>query len=79
MDHGREPGGGAPEAAQSQSAFIPPYGRAPGLKDKAEERFNKGLVCPLDEIDAASRVLDLIYSKSTEFGKFFKDYREIPW
>ena len=36
-------------------------------------------LCPLDEIDAAARCLDLIYVNSAEFGKFYKDYREIPW
>ena len=48
-------------------------------QEKANERYSKGLVCPLDEIDAASRVLDLMYVGSEEFGKFWKDYREIPW
>eukprot|EP00667_Euglena_gracilis_P008175 EG_transcript_8281 len=48
-------------------------------KGKAEERYSRGLTCPLDEVDAAARVLDLVYTKSREFGKFWKDYREIPW
>ena len=47
--------------------------------DKASERWAKGLTCPLDEIDAAARVLDLIYIQSEEYGKFWKDFREIPW
>lgn len=35
--------------------------------------------CPLDEVDAAARVLDLIYVNSSEHSKFWKDYREVPW
>jgi NAD(P)-dependent dehydrogenase (short-subunit alcohol dehydrogenase family) len=47
--------------------------------EKAQQRLDRGLTCPLDEIDAAARVLDLIYTQSREFGKFWKDYREVPW
>ena len=38
---------------------------------------------PLDEIDAASRVLDPILSacngEEAVFGKFLKDYRAVEW
>ena len=46
---------------------------------------------PIDEIDAAARILDPIFSalvnendsdekqKKPEYGKFFKDYRESEW
>eukprot|EP00997_Jenningsia_sp_PLL12_P000098 NODE_10156_length_344_cov_28.918644_g9246_i0.p2 GENE.NODE_10156_length_344_cov_28.918644_g9246_i0~~NODE_10156_length_344_cov_28.918644_g9246_i0.p2 ORF type:complete len:85 (-),score=16.68 NODE_10156_length_344_cov_28.918644_g9246_i0:62-316(-) len=47
--------------------------------EKASQRYAKDLHCPLDEIDAAARVLDPVYTRLHEFGKFFKDYREIPW
>merc|ERR1711920_241855 len=50
------------------------------LARKAYEKLN--FQTPLDEIDAAARILDPIYvgmndcSKGTAFGKFFKDYQE---
>jgi NAD(P)-dependent dehydrogenase (short-subunit alcohol dehydrogenase family) len=34
---------------------------------------------PIDEIDAAARIVDPIFSKSKEYGKFLKDYRETEW
>ena len=34
---------------------------------------------PIDEIDAASRLVDPIFSDSTVYGKFLKDYRETEW
>ncbi|RNF10064.1 oxidoreductase-like protein [Trypanosoma conorhini] len=48
-------------------------------KAKKERRAEQSLLCPLDEIDAAARCLDLIYTNSREYGKFFKDFKEIPW
>ena len=37
------------------------------------------LFTPLDEQDAAARVLDLIYTQSEVFGRFWKDFQIIPW
>mmetsp|Transcript_49505 Transcript_49505/g.55286 ORF Transcript_49505/g.55286 Transcript_49505/m.55286 type:complete len:161 (+) Transcript_49505:1-483(+) len=34
---------------------------------------------PIDEIDAASRILDPIMTNSKVYGKFLKDYRETEW
>mmetsp|Transcript_14312 Transcript_14312/g.35935 ORF Transcript_14312/g.35935 Transcript_14312/m.35935 type:complete len:731 (-) Transcript_14312:101-2293(-) len=34
---------------------------------------------PIDEIDAASRLVDPIFDDSTVYGKFLKDYRETEW
>ena len=40
---------------------------------------------PIDEIDAAGRILDPIFTgynepeKPKEYGKFLKDYRETEW
>jgi NAD(P)-dependent dehydrogenase (short-subunit alcohol dehydrogenase family) len=34
---------------------------------------------PIDEIDAAARIVDPIFSHSREYGKFLKDYRETEW
>lgn len=48
-------------------------------KLKRERRAEQYMLCPLDEVDAAARCLDLIYTNSTDYGKFFKDYKEIPW
>ncbi|KAH9586149.1 Short-chain dehydrogenase/reductase SDR [Trypanosoma melophagium] len=48
-------------------------------KAKKERRAEQVLLCPLDEVDAAARRLDLIYTNSKEYGKFFKDFKEIPW
>lgn len=48
-------------------------------KAKKERRADQLLLCPLDEVDAAARCLDLIYVKSREYGKFYKDFKEIPW
>ncbi|KEG14091.1 oxidoreductase-like protein [Trypanosoma grayi] len=48
-------------------------------KAKKERRAEQSLLCPLDEVDAAARCLDLIYTNSREYGKFFKDFKEIPW
>ncbi|KAH8609664.1 putative short chain dehydrogenase Enoyl (Acyl carrier protein) reductase [Trypanosoma vivax] len=48
-------------------------------KLKKERRAEHQQLCPLDEVDAAARCLDLIYCDSKEYGKFFKDFKEIPW
>ncbi|ESL09595.1 oxidoreductase-like protein [Trypanosoma rangeli SC58] len=48
-------------------------------KEKRERRGEQLLLCPLDEIDGAARCLDLIYTNSKEYGKFFKDFKEIAW
>lgn len=48
-------------------------------KAKKERRADQLMLCPLDEVDAAARCLDLIYIKSRVYGKFFKDFKEIPW
>nr|CCC95376.1 unnamed protein product [Trypanosoma congolense IL3000] len=48
-------------------------------KEKKERRNEHHQLCPLDEVDAAARCLDLIYSNSRVYGKFFKDFKEIPW
>lgn len=45
-------------------------------KDRRAEQF---MLCPLDEVDAAARCLDLIYTDSRVFGKFYKDFKEIAW
>ena len=34
---------------------------------------------PIDEIDAAARLVDPIFDDSTVYGKFLKDYRETEW
>ena len=47
--------------------------------EKQQRRLKSGALCPLDEIDAAARVLDLIYVDSSEHSKFWKDYHTIPW
>eukprot|EP01065_Artemidia_motanka_P042819 TRINITY_DN5803_c3_g1_i3.p1 TRINITY_DN5803_c3_g1~~TRINITY_DN5803_c3_g1_i3.p1 ORF type:complete len:644 (+),score=129.29 TRINITY_DN5803_c3_g1_i3:114-1934(+) len=47
--------------------------------EKQRRRAQAGNLCPLDEIDAAARVLDLIYTDSAEHSKFWKDYHQIPW
>jgi NAD(P)-dependent dehydrogenase (short-subunit alcohol dehydrogenase family) len=46
---------------------------------KKQRRADEEKLCPLDEVDAAARCLDPIYVDSKEFGKFFKDFHEIPW
>jgi NAD(P)-dependent dehydrogenase (short-subunit alcohol dehydrogenase family) len=40
---------------------------------------NNHFQTPIDEIDAAARILDPIFSKSQDYGKFLKDYRETEW
>lgn len=34
---------------------------------------------PIDEIDAAARIVDPIFCQSKDYGKFLKDYRETEW
>ena len=46
---------------------------------KKQRRADDNMLCPLDEVDAAARCLDLIYTDSREFGKFWKNYKVIPW
>eukprot|EP01063_Lacrimia_lanifica_P014263 TRINITY_DN20898_c0_g1_i1.p1 TRINITY_DN20898_c0_g1~~TRINITY_DN20898_c0_g1_i1.p1 ORF type:complete len:634 (+),score=305.15 TRINITY_DN20898_c0_g1_i1:44-1903(+) len=46
---------------------------------KQQRRLANDQHCPLDEIDAAARVLDLMYIDSSEHSKFWKDYHTIPW
>ncbi|CAD2218961.1 short chain dehydrogenase/Enoyl-(Acyl carrier protein) reductase, putative [Angomonas deanei] len=48
-------------------------------KEKKERRAEQQMLCPLDEVDAAARCLDLIYTNSTVYGKFYKDFKEICW
>ena len=47
---------------------------------KARETFREqNFQTPIDEIDAAARILDSIITRSTVHGKFFKDYLESEW
>ena len=50
---------------------------------RARETANKGFQTPLDEIDAAARILDPIFGplngEENKFGKFYKDYAESEW
>lgn len=46
---------------------------------KRVRRADNMMLCPLDEVDAAARCLDLIYTDSHEYGKFWKDFKVIPW
>jgi NAD(P)-dependent dehydrogenase (short-subunit alcohol dehydrogenase family) len=46
---------------------------------KKERRAENSMLCPLDEVDAAARCLDLIYTDSREYGKFWKDFHVIQW
>jgi NAD(P)-dependent dehydrogenase (short-subunit alcohol dehydrogenase family) len=50
------------------------------LQKREERRRSSGeMLCPLDEVDAAARCLDLIYTDSREYGKFWKDFHVIQW
>lgn len=40
---------------------------------------NNNFQTPIDEIDAAARILDPIFTRSTVYGKFLKDYQETEW
>jgi NAD(P)-dependent dehydrogenase (short-subunit alcohol dehydrogenase family) len=46
---------------------------------KKQRRADAEMLCPLDEIDAAARCLDLIFMDSRQAGLFWKDYHTIPW
>ena len=50
---------------------------------KVQEHMRRGFQTPIDEEDAAARILDPIYlaqlSNETPFGMFFKDYKETSW
>ena len=52
-------------------------------RDKAAGIAATGFQTPLDEVDAAARVLDPVFvgagGGEKWFGKFFKDYRETEW
>lgn len=48
-------------------------------KLKKERRNDQFMLCPLDEVDAAARCLDLIYTDSRVYGMFYKDFKEIAW
>ncbi|CBZ28461.1 oxidoreductase-like protein [Leishmania mexicana MHOM/GT/2001/U1103] len=45
-------------------------------KDRRAEQF---MLCPLDEVDAAARCLDLIFTNSRVYGMFYKDFKVIAW
>ncbi len=47
--------------------------------EKRQRRTADMMLLPLDEVDAAARCLDLIYTDSREYGKFWKDYHTITW
>eukprot|EP01012_Entosiphon_sulcatum_P013304 TRINITY_DN1856_c0_g1_i1.p1 TRINITY_DN1856_c0_g1~~TRINITY_DN1856_c0_g1_i1.p1 ORF type:complete len:574 (-),score=146.87 TRINITY_DN1856_c0_g1_i1:457-2157(-) len=46
---------------------------------KQQLRAQHRLTTPLDEVDAAARVLDLVYTENETIGRFWKDYHIIPW
>lgn len=50
---------------------------------KVQENMKQGFQTPIDEEDAAARILDPIYlsvlSNKTPYGKFFKDFKETSW
>lgn len=50
---------------------------------KVNDNMKRGFQTPIDEEDAAARILDPIYlsvlSNETPFGKFFKDFKETSW
>ncbi|KAG5499827.1 hypothetical protein GH5_03962 [Leishmania sp. Ghana 2012 LV757] len=45
-------------------------------KDRRAEQF---MLCPLDEVDAAARCLDLVFTNSRMYGMFYKDFKVIAW
>ena len=51
--------------------------------DKTQDNLKRGFQTPIDEIDAAARILDPIYegilTGECASGKFYKDYRETEW
>ena len=46
---------------------------------EAQKNFYAHSRTPLDAIDGAARILDPIFTGSTEAGKIYKDYREYVW
>ncbi|GET90014.1 oxidoreductase-like protein [Leishmania tarentolae] len=48
-------------------------------KLKKERRAEQFMLCPLDEVDAAARCLDLIFTDSRVYGMFYKDFKVIAW
>merc|ERR1712137_143329 len=48
-----------------------------------QRNMEQGFQTPIDEVDAAARILDPIYlsaiHKETPYGKFLKDYKETSW
>lgn len=46
---------------------------------EAQKNFYANSRTPLDAIDGAARILDPIFTGSTEAGKIYKDYREYVW
>jgi len=51
---------------------------SPYAKQQRRTKEHK-LFCPIDEVDAAARCLDLIYTDSSQYGKFWKDYTTVAW
>jgi len=49
------------------------------LERAAKTARVNGFQTPIDEIDAAARLVDPIFSDSKVYGKFLKDYRETEW
>eukprot|EP00924_Labyrinthula_sp_SR-Ha-C_P011028 snap_masked-scaffold_33-processed-gene-3.12-mRNA-1 protein AED:0.01 eAED:0.01 QI:0/-1/0/1/-1/1/1/0/490 len=49
------------------------------IREAARIHKQNGFQTPIDEIDAASRILDPVLNGKNEFGKFLKDYRETEW
>jgi hypothetical protein len=49
------------------------------LERASQTAKNNLFQTPIDEIDAAARIVDPIFSKSQDYGKFLKDYRETEW
>ncbi|KAG7344531.1 short chain dehydrogenase [Nitzschia inconspicua] len=49
------------------------------LERASKTAQNNHFQTPIDEIDAAARIVDPIFSQSQDYGKFLKDYRETEW
>ena len=49
------------------------------LERASKTAENNHFQTPIDEIDAAARIVDPIFSKSKDYGKFLKDFRETEW
>lgn len=50
-----------------------------GPKEMRDRREKQMQQCPIDEVDAAARCLDLMYVDSPVYGLFYKDFKSIPW